>query len=340
LYVGTKLAAKDESFMDNSPVHDEARFDPSSRTLDAADVGLNSLIALDGEMLSLMAAALGLTDAARHYEEHAAGLRARIADRLWDASRGVFANRLWSGAFVRALAPTSFFPLLAGAARADQAQAMCAWLRDPDGFGGRWLLPSVTRADPAFAGNVYWRGRLWPPLHFLVWCGLKRCGFGAEAALLAQNGWELFQRAWAGRKSPENFNAVTGDAFDQPDTDGFYGWGGLLPFMAPGLTVDVTPWSGWELDGQAGEGRFGPVRSPWGWLTLERAGGTMTVMLDGRPVLVTSLARLSDLEFAAGMLSARLPLRGGGWGRVPGGGAKELLAVFLAGGRLGAPDDP
>src|SRR4029434_2581273 len=47
LYIGNKLAAKDESFMDNSPVHDEARFDETTRTLDCADVGLNSLIALD-----------------------------------------------------------------------------------------------------------------------------------------------------------------------------------------------------------------------------------------------------------------------------------------------------
>ena len=34
------------------------------------------------------------------------------------------------------------------------------------------------------------------------------------------------------RKCPENFSAVTGDAFDQPDTDSFYGWGALMPFIA------------------------------------------------------------------------------------------------------------
>ena len=40
LYVGTKLAAKDESSMDNSPVHDQAQLDPQARTLDCHDVGL------------------------------------------------------------------------------------------------------------------------------------------------------------------------------------------------------------------------------------------------------------------------------------------------------------
>jgi glycogen debranching enzyme len=337
LYVGTKLAAKDESFMDNSPVHDEARLDPASRTLDAADVGLNSLIALDGEMLALIAAALGDGEAARRYQEEAAGLKARIAERLWDAGRGVFANRRWSGAFVRSLAPTSFFPLLAGAARTEQAQAMREWLRDPGTFGGAWPLPSVTRDDPAFADNVYWRGRIWPPLHFLVWYGLKRYGFAAEAAMLAQSGWRLFERAWAGRKCPENYNAVTGEALDQPDTDDFYGWGALMPFMAVGLAVDVTPWHGWELNAQAGEGRIGPIRSPWGGLVLDVAGGTMTVEIDGRPVLRTSLKLLTGVEFAAGLVKAALPRSGGGdWIRLPGIGPADLHAALLDGRPLAA----
>src|SRR5947207_1451950 len=46
-----KIAAKDESFMDNSPIHDEARWNEKSRTLDCEDVGLNCLVCLDCEML-------------------------------------------------------------------------------------------------------------------------------------------------------------------------------------------------------------------------------------------------------------------------------------------------
>jgi putative isomerase len=55
LYRRTKLGAKNESSMDNSPIHDEAQYDPRSGCLDQADVGLNSLLALDGEMLALLA---------------------------------------------------------------------------------------------------------------------------------------------------------------------------------------------------------------------------------------------------------------------------------------------
>ena len=118
LYRGTKLAAKDESSMDNSPTHDEAKLDTTSWTLDSADVGLNSLLALDGEMLAMIARELGEVAEAERLSARAEALKARIADRLWDPERKVFANRLWSGDFVRSLAPTSFYPLLCGAATA------------------------------------------------------------------------------------------------------------------------------------------------------------------------------------------------------------------------------
>ncbi|MEJ1936435.1 hypothetical protein WDZ92_40090, partial [Nostoc sp. NIES-2111] len=59
LYKGTSFGARNESSMDNSPIHDEAEYDPETRTLTTIDVGLNSMLALDAEMLSLIAAELG-----------------------------------------------------------------------------------------------------------------------------------------------------------------------------------------------------------------------------------------------------------------------------------------
>lgn len=337
LYVGTKLAAKDESFMDNSPVHDEAEFDPSARTLTAADVGLNSMIALDAEMLALIAAKLGKAREARRHGETALQLKARIAERLWDGERGVFANRLWSGRFVRSLAPTSFFPLLAGAASPAQAGAMARLLGDPAKFGGDWLLPSVTRDDPAFGDNVYWRGRIWPPLNFLAWMGLRRAGFAAEASRLAHNGWCLFQRAWANRACPENFNAESGEAFDQPDTDSFYGWGALMPFIALGERIDVSPWEGWSFARGAEGEQAGPVLSPWGVVELRCEKDTMELVLDGRRRLATSLERLTGVSFADGSVRVTLPPGPAGWIAVPEEGepAARLGEAVLAGRRAG-----
>jgi putative isomerase len=244
LYKGTKLAAKDESFMDNSPVHDEACWNSESRTLDSEDVGLNCLVCLDCEMLGLVARAVGLLEAASDHEAVAASLRAKIVTHFWDESRNIFANRLWSGKFTRSVAPTSFYPLLCGAATAAQAGHLLAHLDDPRLFGGAFGLPSVSRDDPAIMDNVYWRGRIWPILNWLVWNGLRRRGENEAARHLAEKGWRLFAQSWRERRlCPENYHPDSGEGLDQPDTDPFYSWTALLPFIKYGQDHDISPWN-------------------------------------------------------------------------------------------------
>lgn len=328
LYRGTKLAAKDESSMDNSPVHDEATLDPGAGTLDCADVGLNSLVALDGEMLALAAQALGEAETSERLTRRSEALRRRIMDRLWDEERGVFANRLWNGRFVRSLAPTSFFPLLAGAAAPHQAKAMLRLLDDPAKFGGTWRLPAVTRDDPAFRDNVYWRGRIWPPLNFLVYHALRRQGFDAAASRLAENGLRLFMGAWRDRLCPENFNAVTGEACDQPDTDGFYGWGALLPLLGAAEVSDVTPWHGWEIAHGGDDLRLGPFLAPAGTATIAVAGGELTLSLQGRPALRSRLpGRYRRLRFSPEFIGLELP-------EVPEGAAYAVEFPAVPAGRV------
>ena len=337
LYRGTKLAAKDESSMDNSPTHDEARLDTGSWTLDSADVGLNSLLALDGEMLAAIARELGYREAGESLARRSEELKARIANHLWDSERQVFANRLWSGAFVRSLAPTSFYPLLCGAARPEQAKAMVALLDDPAKFGGEWLLPSVTRDDPAFPDNVYWRGRIWPPLNFLVYQGLKRAGFPEAASRLAENGYRLFRGEWeTHRRCPENFGAVSGQALDQPDTDSFYGWGALMPAVAVAETTDITPWGGFEVT--HGESIcLGPLQTPLGSTTIDSGDGILTVTAGGRVRLRTSIrGRFTQIELQDRFAGVELPSGPAGWIEIPGN--KPVLAR-LDGRKIAASED-
>ena len=229
LYKGTKLAAKDESTMDNSPLHDPVPFDEETGLLLAADVGLNSLAALDAEILSRIFVELGDQATSEVFAVWAGDLKSRIASWLWDDERGVFANRMLDGSFVPSIAPTSFYPLAAGVGSTEQVERMIAgYLNEPSKLGGDFGLPSVTRDDPAYGDNVYWRGRIWAPLNFWVHQGLVRMGCDDEAAALAEKGWRLFEAGWRERLCGENYNADTGAIHDQPDTDGFYAWGALL----------------------------------------------------------------------------------------------------------------
>ena len=309
LYRGTALAARDESSMDNSPVHDEAVLIPESHTLDCEDVGLNSLLALDGEMLALIAAELGRDGEAWRLETRARNLATRIQEELWDPEREVFANRLWSGRFVSSIAPTSFYPLIAGAASPAQARALLGWMEDPRRFGGRYGLPSVSRDDPAFGDNVYWRGRVWPPLNFLVYQGLRRYGFAAQAGALARRSHEMFAAPWRkARYCAENYGARDGAVTDQPDTDTFYGWGALMPAMGVAEVCDVSPWDGWSIAHTGEDVRMGPLRCPSGWAQVESRAGVLALHVDGRPVLRTTVrGRLRHLRHEAGSLGVELP---------------------------------
>jgi putative isomerase len=342
LYRGTKLAAKDESSMDNSPTHDEAQLNTRTWTLDSADVGLNSLLALDGEMLALIAAELGESAESDRMSGRAEALKHRIADRLWDEERKVFANRLWSGKFVRSIAPPSFYPLLCGAARPDQAKAMVQMLSDPRKFGGQWMLASVTRDDPAFSDNVYWRGRVWPPLNFLVYQGLKRAGYPEMASELADNGFRLFQGEWRHRRNcPENYNSVSGAALDQPDTDSFYGWGALMPAIAVAEAADINPWGGWEVTHGASI-CLGPLQTPLGPATIESGDGVLRITSKGEQRFATSImGRMTDLKLGPKSAGVTLPPGPGGWVELSGAtiqtAALDGKALEAAASRIAIP---
>lgn len=288
LYKGTKLAAKDESFMDNSPIHDEARWNEKSRTLDVEDVGLNCLVCLDCEMLAHMARALGRTAEAKQHDANAASLRKKIGTHFWDDKRQIFANRLWSGAFVKSVAPTSFYPLLCGAASKAQHKHLIKHLEDPKKFGGEFGLPSVSRDDPALADNVYWRGRIWPILNWLVWNGLERAGEYEAADRLVDKSWRLFTQSWDERRlSPENYHPGSGEGLDQPDTDPFYSWSALLPYLKQSKVLNFSPWQGWQLRNEGGDFSVGPVMTPLGAVTVTRKKGALTLTRGEETVFTT-----------------------------------------------------
>jgi putative isomerase len=312
LYKGTHFGARNETGMDNSATHDEAIYDPDSRSLSTWDLGLNCAVALDAEMLANMARVLGLPDDATEFATLAETSRTLIREKLWDDSRGLFANRQRKGGFVRSVSPTSFYPLVCGAASEEQARRLLDHLHDPATFGGDWVLANATRDDPAFADNVYWRGRIWPNVNYMVWLGLRRYDLTDDARMIAEKSWALFQKSWvSGRIAAENYSAVTGEAMDQGDTDPFYIWAGLLPLMAVAEVVDFDPWRGLTLTNRAKDVALGPVVSPFGALSLAVTDGRMAAYLDGAAALSFDFTgTLSDVVFAENAFAARLQLTG------------------------------
>ncbi|MBB3289633.1 MULTISPECIES: trehalase family glycosidase [unclassified Rhizobium] len=332
LYKGTAFGARNETGMDNSATHDEAVYDPNTRSLSTFDLGLNCVVALDAEMLAKLAAVLGKTVEVEEFEAIAAGLRRRISEELWDDKRRIFANRQRSGAFVKSLSPTSFYPLLCGAASDEQARHLMVHLQDDSLFAGEFGLPNATRNDPAYAENVYWRGRIWPNVNYLVWLGLKRYGLEPQAQRLRAQSQELFLKSWEGKRiAAENYNSQTGEAMDQGDTDPFYIWAGLLPLMAMSDVVDVDPWDGWAISNRQRDANLGTIVSPAGPMSVRIADGRLLLSINGKLFLETSLPlRLSGLSIAPGHVRMTIsPVDPGGVLIFPALDADDVMGIYL-----------
>jgi putative isomerase len=308
LYKGTVFGARNETGMDNSATHDEAAYDPATRTLSTWDLGLNCALALDAEMLSRIADVLGYRDEAAEFARLAESSRTLIGSELWDESRGLFANRQRAGGFVASLSPTTFYPLLCGAATPKQAARLLEHLADPETFGGSYVLPNSTRDDPSHGENVYWRGRIWPNVNYLVWLGLRRYGFDRQALELAGKSYDLFMQNWKEHRiAAENYNSDNGEAMDQGDTDPFYIWSALLPLMAVEEICGFDPWSGWTITADGSDVSVGPFISPIGRVSLTSKDGVTTLGNEGGSVLTTDfVGRITGIDFGNGHFSCVL----------------------------------
>ena len=229
----TRQGAIYESGLDNSPMYDGAVYDPKSHLLEIADVGLMSLYIADCDALAQIADVLGKPAEARELRDRSARYRASLAT-LWSEQDGIFLNKdLVTGEFSRRLSPTNFYPLLARAATPAQAQAMIQkHLLNPKEFWGRWVIPAIARDDPAFADQDYWRGRIWGPMNYLVYLGLRNYDAPETRRDFAQKSYDLFLKEWKENGHVhENYNAITGSGDDVTSSDRFYHWGALLGYV-------------------------------------------------------------------------------------------------------------
>lgn len=232
--VGATFGAACESGLDNSPMYDEIPMDPQTHCMCLHDVGLNSLYVRDCECLAELADILGRHADAAELRTRADEFRTRL-QTLWSPQHALFLNRRTdTGAFSTRISPTNFYPLLAGAATPEQAHLMLSrHFYNAEEFWGEWVLPSIARTDPAFPEQHYWRGRIWPPMNFLVYLGLRRYGLRQACADLAEKSVQLLLQEWrAHGHVHENYSALTGEGCDYDYSDACYHWGGLLAIPA------------------------------------------------------------------------------------------------------------
>jgi len=243
--VGEKQGAMYESGLDNSPMWDDATFNTTHHCMELSYVGLNALMVADCECLAKMAALLGRKQEQEILHKQRHDLVAKINRELWSEDHGIYLNRHWNGHFSEKLSPTHLYTLMAGISSPPRASRMIQeHLLNPQEFLGDYMIPTISRSDPSFQDQDYWRGRIWAPTNFLVVEGLKRAGRYDIASHVVQSGYSMFLKCWKEYGIVgENYNAITGRAAE-PDTvsDRFYHWGALMVYMAVQEMVDFQVW--------------------------------------------------------------------------------------------------
>jgi hypothetical protein len=180
------------------------------------------------------------TSYTQEYEQ----IRNLINEHLWNEADGFYYDRYWDGRFSPKKAASNFYPLLARIP--DQAKALLLKKRllNEKEFWGEFVVPTISRDDPEFADQDYWRGKIWSPTNYLIYQGLKAYGFDAVASEFAKKSADLFMRSWENFQiCPENFDSRTGEAGGLR----YQSWGPLFALIALEEYMDFTPWDGFRF---------------------------------------------------------------------------------------------
>jgi hypothetical protein len=236
--------ACNESY-DDSPQWATVAYNEKTGTLEQDTVERNCLYAMDCWVLTWLARELGRETEAAELEAEHRRMAGTINRLLWDAKRQCYYNRRWEPLdgdwFYPQVSPDIFFSLLGKVAAPDQEQALRKLFHDPTKFAGEWILPSISRDDPQYPRQDYWRGKAWAPINWLAYQGFKIYNWDREARLLAESSAKMFLKAWREKgECHENFLSTTGVGSGDPH----YTWGALMALVAIEELIDANPWHG------------------------------------------------------------------------------------------------
>jgi hypothetical protein len=236
--------AKWESGQDDLPNWDDVPFSEEAGTLMMNCLDLNSLYALDSWCLAQMANILNLRQDHETFLAEYEKTKSLINRLLWNEREQFYYDRYWDGRFSNRKAASNFYPLLARIPDEKRALQMLKHLLNPKEFWGEFVIPSISRDDPAFKDQQYWRGTIWPPTNYLVYQGLKTYGFDTVASEFARKSAGLFLRSSQNfQLCPENFDSRTGEAGGQR----YQSWGPLFALIGLEEYLDFTPWEGFRF---------------------------------------------------------------------------------------------
>jgi hypothetical protein len=155
-----------------------------------------------------------------------------LVDRLWDERSGLFLDEAQPGG-ARPLVDTwaALSPLALPDLPEEIGHRLVERLLDPNRYWLRHPPPSVAASDPAFEPNRgpgwklrYWRGPTWINAAWMLWIGMLRLGYEAEAGEMVARLVPMIEREGL----REYYDPLTGEGLGARE----FAWTSLIAEMA------------------------------------------------------------------------------------------------------------
>jgi hypothetical protein len=152
-----------------------------------------TMMVMETRSLAEMARALGRPAEARKWQQQSDRVAALVRTRMWDPETGFFYNlsrdtgtfSTANGISLKRKEVIGFLPLWAGIATKAQAARLVRHLTDPNEFWRRNGVPTLSADDPYYEPQIkvccQWNGAVWLLWNYLVFHGLLRYGYRAQA---------------------------------------------------------------------------------------------------------------------------------------------------------------
>lgn len=135
--------------------------------------------ALSAKMIAKLFKLVGDSENAKEWNKKFLGKKEIINRYYWDSEdRFYYDINSLTKEYYKVMTVASFWSLTSGVASREQAVAMAEHILNPNTFGGKVPLVSLSRSDADFCHEgKYWRGSLWLPTAYAALKGLAEYGF-------------------------------------------------------------------------------------------------------------------------------------------------------------------
>jgi len=218
-----------------------------------AGMFLNGFMVEELRAAADLADRLGKTDRSQHYRRKAEALELAINEECWDPRDGFFYSVdvdvktrrydwfhtglgvFWETLPIKIRAWTGFLPLWTGTATAEQARRLVRHATDDKSFCAPYGITSLAKDEKMFSlqpsiNPSNWLGPIWIVVNYVVFQGLLRYGYRAEAQTLCAKTLRLLQQDLTRTGTlHEYYDPETGAPIMNP---GFLNWNMLAVTMA------------------------------------------------------------------------------------------------------------